>query len=46
MPHFMIVLILYINLFNLSRIKKKMSFLEEYGDFKKSLLSKKKNRGN
>ena len=33
MPHFMIVLILYINLFNLSRIRKKMSIFEEYEAF-------------
>ena len=32
MPHFMIVLILYINLLNLSWIKK-VSIFEEYGAF-------------
>ena len=32
MPHFMIVLILYINILNLSW-KKKMSSMEEYGAF-------------
>ena len=36
MPHFMIVLILYVNLLNLSWIKK-MSIFEEYGTF--NLLS-------
>ena len=33
MPHFMIVLILYMNLLNLSWIKIKMSIFEEYGAF-------------
>ena len=33
MPYFMIVLISYINLWNLSWIKKKMSTFEEYGAF-------------
>ena len=34
MPHFIIVLILYINLLNFSWIKQKRSILEEYGAFK------------
>ena len=33
MPHFMIVLLPYINLLNLSLIKKKMAIFEEYGAF-------------
>ena len=38
MPHFMILLILYINLLNLSRIKQ-MSIFEEYGAFNAQIIA-------
>ena len=44
MPHFMIILILYINLLNLSWIK--MSIFEEYGAFLSLSMGRLESSGN